>query len=391
MEFLKMSSNLTISDVINIIADAKCEINLNSFTYNKISKGTEQVGYVSAADKIKLAYDIANAKNAIEVQKITDEASKLAYEKSHLDFKWDKETHVINSISYHETRSNLSMSFVIKGKVHLPSDSPVNLPKDFDTYVHRNFNIIHDGILNIATMLVKLDDVTRDKLLANGVVMHDNGNNEYFIDFTSIPISITTKNVLKASEVAEKVYATMINKSIVKVCKAFLENNSSINNSNDLIAKYGEKSVEYLNNLGITDKGFSPKTQRKSSGSTMNIKEFIVKFKGLSTLPSVNAFMKKVKECRKLNNGDLMLKTIYDECVKNFKSMEEKDFIDWLKHKIEKSEEEIKKYSKWFSEIKFDILVCNKWFVEFNDKNDCHLEYNGIDVEFLEKESTIDI
>jgi len=384
-------SNFTVADVINVIAESKSEINLDSFKYTKISKGVEQVGQVSASDKLKLATDIASAKNAVEVKKIVDEASKLAYEKSHLDFKWDSNNQVIKSISYHETRPNISMSFVIDGKVHLPSDSPSNLPKDFGTNIYRNFNIVHDGILNISSMIVKMDDVTYNKLLANGVVMQIVGKDEYLIDLTSIPISMTSKNDLKASEVAQNAYATMINKSIIKVCKAFLDDVNPVNHSNYIVSQYGDESAEYLSNLGITDKGFSPKTQQKSSGSVIDVKEFLIKFKGISTLPSFNAFMKKMKENKKLNNGDMLLKTVYDECVDKLKKMKKKDFIDWLKNRIDNSEMEIKKYSKWFSEIKFDILICNKWFSEFNDKNDCHIEYNGIDVEFLTKESTIEI
>jgi hypothetical protein len=384
-------SNFTVADVINVIAESKSEINLDSFKYTKISKGVEQVGQVSASDKLKLATDIASAKNAVEVKKIVDEASKLAYEKSHLDFKWDSNNQVIKSISYHETRPNISMSFVIDGKVHLPSDSPSNLPKDFGTNIYRNFNIVHDGILNISSMIVKMDDVTYNKLLVNGVVMQIVGKDEYLIDLTSIPISMTSKNDLKANEVAQNAYATMINKSIIKVCKAFLDDVNPVNNSNYIVSQYGDESAEYLSNLGITDKGFSPKTQQKSSGSVIDVKEFLIKFKGISTLPSFNAFMKKMKENKKLNNGDMLLKTVYDECVDKLKKMEKKDFIDWLKNRIDNSEMEIKKYSKWFSEIKFDILICNKWFSEFNGKNDCHIEYNGIDVEFLTKESTIEI
>lgn len=384
-------SKMTVVDVIDVIANSKSEINLKSFQYTKISSSSEQVGYASENDKRKMIDKLASAKNAVEMQEIADQASKLAYEKSHLNFVWAKNNHCISSIHYNETRPNVSMAFQIDGTINLPSDSPTNLPKDFPTHIYRNFNVIHDGELNIDSMIVKMDSQTCNYLHSNGVVMQDNGNGEYLIDLTSLPLYNASNNDLKASEVVDKIYTMMSNKAIIKVCKAFMDSVKPIDKSKNLISVYGTESGQYLSELGITDNGFSPKSQQKPSTSTYNVKEFLLKFKGISSIPSYNAFVKKIKEGKKLNNGDMLLQNIYDTCVANSTSMSENDFITWLESEINKANTEIKNISRWFSTIKFDILVNKKWFVEFNNKNDCHINYKGIDVEILEKDSVVEI
>lgn len=382
---------LTVVETLNVIANAKCEINLDSFNYTKISKSTEQVGQISSADRIKLATDIANAKNAVEVQYITDKASKIAYEKSHLKFVWDSNYSVISNINYNETRPNLSLSFVIKGKIHLPSDSPNNLPKDFETFVFRNFNVIHDGILNIYSFVAKLDNATADYLRSNGVTIHDKGNDEYFIDLASTQIIPLNTSRYNAIDIVDDVYQIMKRKSFIKVAKAFLDKVNPINKSTGLINKYGDESSEYLRNLGITDNGFNPKSTEKPSTSSYFVNELILKFQGMSNMPSFNAFIKKINENKKLNNADMLMKAAYDTCVSNEATMSNADFINWLIVEISKAERENKEYAKRLFIIKFEVLRCNKWFDDLNASNSNIVDYKGIAVEVVKKSTEIEI
>lgn len=381
----------TVVDVIDIIANAKCEVKLDSFKYTKISKDTEQVGEISAYDKMRIANDIANAKNAVEVQKITDEASKIAYEKSHLNFVWNKNLYRINNVGYNETRPNVSISFNIDGKITLPSDAPASLPKEFETFVFRNFNIIHDGILNVSSMVVKMKNTIADFLRSEGVSLTPCGSDEYIVDFTNIPIFTTTKKAIKAMDTADIAYKVMENKSFIKIAKSFLEKLNPVDKSVDLTNKYGADESEYLRYLGITDNGFNPKSKEVSSSTTYKAIELLLKFKGMSNLPSYNAFMKKVNEGKKLNNADMLMKNAYDICNNNSVSMNQTDFINWLKLEIEKAEKANKKYAKMLSEIRFNILTCNQWFEEFENSTSNFINYNGIDVEFVKQEKEIEI
>ena len=379
----------TIIEVLDFLVENKCKVNLNSFKYTNISSSTEQVGEISPKDRIKLAYDIANAKNETEMQNITDKASKLAYEKSHLEFKWNDCIVPISNLGFNETRPNVSMSFKINGTVTLPSDSPDNLPKNFPSSIIRNFNVVHDGTLNIDNMKVIMDNNTYAKFTQKGFSAVSCGNDEYIIDFTAIPMSMPSKTKIKAMHIADLIYKMMENKAKVKVAKVFLEKYKSVDKLQNLEVQYGKTSAEYLSYLGFTDYGFNPKSQKSETGNSYVVKELLVKFKGMSSIPSYNAYMKKVNEGKNLNRADMLLDNAYKQYCLKESTMSQNDFIDWLEKEIENTEKDIKVVSKVLAGVKFNILVDNEWFDEFTSRVGCVLDYNGISVEFIESPTTV--
>lgn len=392
--YIKMKGKYIMMNVINVIdylVDNKCEIKLDSFKYNKISRGTEQVGEISAYDKLRIAYEVSNAKNAVEVHKITEKASEIAYEKSHLNFVWDKTNHCASSVNFNETRPNVSISFNIDGTIKLPSDAPNHLPKDFKTFVFRNFNIIHDGILNITSLIATMDKSHADYLRSNGVSVALVNGNDYSIDFTSIPLFTLQNNAIKAMDVADITYKVMENKAFIKVAKHFLEKLNPVNKSQEIASLYGNDVCEYLKYLGITDYGFNPKSKAVASTTSYQAKELLLKFKGMSNIPSYNAFLKKVNEGKKLNNADNLLKKANDICESNEKQMSNNDFIAFLKAEINRAEKENKHYNKLLTEIRFNVIVGNKWFDEFTTNTNGIINYNGIDVEFIKQDSTVEM
>lgn len=378
-----------IIDVVNFLVENKCKVNLDSFQYTKMSSSTEQVGEINPKDRIKLAYDISNAKTEAEIQNITDEASKLAYEKSHIKFTWDNTIVPIANIGFNETRANVSMGFVINGKVHLPSDAPSNLPKDFPSSIMRNYNVIHDGSLNIESMKVIMDNNVYVKFIQKGFSAVSCGNDEYIIDFTSISPYNPSTNKIKAMHIADLIYKMMGNKAKSKVYKVFWDKHNSVNKSANIIANYGEEAGEYLSYLGITDNGFYPKSQKKETTSSYIVKELLIKFKGMSSIPSYNAVMKKIDEGKNLNKADMLVKNAYDTCCQNESTMNVKDFNDWLKKEIDNVEKDIKVINKELAKMKMNILVGNEWFEEFTSRAGCSIDYNGINVEFVENPTTV--
>lgn len=379
-----------VVDVINFVAEKKCEVVLDSFSYNKISSSMEQVGNVSATDKMRVAEELASAKNAVEVSEVLDRANKIAFEKAHLKFSRSGKEFAINALSYNETRANISIAFRIDGTVALPSDAPSYLPKDFGTFIFRNYNVIHDGVLNIASMTVKMDKADALVLVSNGVNIVNTVGDYYTIDLRSIPLYNGCIKDFSASKTSQLIYEVMAFKAALKVYKYFLEKNTDDNRSANIESKYGKDAVVYLNELGITDNGFNPKTQEKPSSSTYKARELIVKFSGMSSIPSINAYIKKVDGGKKLNNADLLIKEVYDTCSEVEKSTSHDDFIKFIKEQIDFCNKKIKENNKLLSEIKMYIFTSSStWFADLSASNTT--EYKGIPVEFVKREVDVEI
>jgi hypothetical protein len=174
-----------------------------------------------------------------------------------------------------------------------------------------------------------------------------------------------------------------------KVYKVFKEKYNPVNKSEKIIFKYGNNAGEYLNYLGITDSGFNPKFQKVESTNSYVVKELLIKFKGMSSLPSYNAVMKKIDEKKNLNNADMLVKKAYYVCCDKEANMNQNDFIAWLNQEIKDVEKEIKNINRSLAKIKFNVLVGNEWFEEFNSRIGCYIDYNGIKVDFVENPTTI--
>ncbi len=221
--------------------------------------------------------------------------------------------------------------------------------------------------------------------------MRQESDGTTIIDLRSMPI-INAKMVksVNAQSLADAIHENMSLKASVKVFKGFLEEVKPAEKSQDIKAKYGEECAEYLKSVGITDSGFNPKTTlSKPTDKYMSV-EFAVKFKGLSTIPSYNALLKKLSTGKPLTVGEQLLKPAYDECVKQKSALSESDFIDWLEEQIRVSTEKANALYEKIIEDKFSIVIGQTWFGDL-DVNNPTLVSNGVPVTFEIKDVEVEI
>lgn len=380
--------------VLNLLYDLKqgdAQVDMSKLHYNRIGRATEMSAELSRKETEALTESISSSSSIREIKELTDEAVRLATERSRMRFASSSNLAKIGSFSYNETRPNVSMLFSLDGTVGLPSDAPSALPHDFPTTIFRNYTVIRDGLLNIEQLPVVATQNVIDKLKLNGVPMRQESDGTTVIDLRSMPI-INAKMVksVNAQSLADAIHENMSLKASVKVCKGFLEEVKPAEKSQDIKAKYGEECAEYLKSVGITDSGFNPKTTpSKPTDKYMSV-EFAVKFKGLSTIPSYNALLKKLSTGKPLTVGEQLLKPAYDECVKQKSALSESDFIDWLEEQIRVSTEKANVLYEKIIEDKFSIVIGQTWFGDL-DVNNPTLVSNGVPVTFEIKDVEVEI
>ena len=380
--------------VLNLLYDLKqgdAQVDMSKLHYNRIGRATEMSAELSRKETEALTESISSSSSIREIKELTDEAVRLATERSRMRFASSSNLAKIGSFSYNETRPNVSMLFSLNGTVGLPSDAPSALPHDFPTTIFRNYTVIRDGLLNIEQLPVVATQNVIDKLKLNGVPMRQESDGTTIIDLRSMPI-INAKMVksVNAQSLADAIHENMSLKASVKVFKGFLEEVKPAEKSQDIKAKYGEEFAEYLKSVGITDSGFNPKTTlSKPTDKYMSV-EFAVKFKGLSTIPSYNALLKKLSTGKPLTVGEQLLKPAYDECVKQKSALSESDFIDWLEEQIRVSTEKANALYEKIIEDKFSIVIGQTWFGDL-DVNNPTLVSNGVPVTFEIKDVEVEI
>jgi hypothetical protein len=380
--------------VLNLLYDLKqgdAQVDMSKLHYNRIGRATEMSAELSKKETEALTESIANSSSIKEIKEYTDEAVRLATERSKMRFASSNSLTKISSFSYNETRPNVSMLFNLKGTVGLPSDAPSALPHDFPTTIFRNYTVIKDGLLNIEQLPVVVAQNVIDKLKLNGVPMKQESDGTTIIDLRSMPI-INAKMVksVNAQSLADAIHENMSLKASVKVYKGFLEEVNPAEKSQDIKARYGEECAEYLKSVGITDSGFNPKTTLSKPTDKYTSVEFAIKFKGLSTIPSYNALLKKLSTGKSLTVGEQLLKPAYDECVKQKSALSESDFIDWLEEQIRVATNKANALYEKIIEDKFSIIIGQTWFSDL-DVNNPTLVSNGVPVTFEIKDVEVEI
>ena len=380
----------TVIDFLNGIRHSDVMLDLSRLHYNRIGRKAEMSEELSKDEAVALADKMASSSSANEIREATNNAIRLASERAKMKFAYGTQTPKLNGFTFNENRPNVSMLFKIDGSVELPTDAPSTLPRHFDTYVWRNFTVIKDGLLNIEKLPLIASDEQIADWQSKGVPFTMDGGT-CIVDLRSMPMinSRMVKSV-NANQLANRIYEYMHCKASGKVYTAFLEEIEPKEKSADLKAMYGDECAEYLKSVGITDNGFAPKTKLATATDKYMGVEFNVKFKGISSIPSYNALVKKLTSGKALTNAESLLKSAYDECVAQKSALTQDEFAKWLKSKIAEANKQASEYYEKIVEDKFAIIIGQTWFADL-DVNNPTLENHGIAVTFEIKDVEVEI
>lgn len=379
----------TVLDLLSLLKESRCKIDLGKLKYNRIGRRSEPDKRLTDEEKKSLIEAIENAQDQSEVSAAVE---KMVAAKKEIKFNWSKKQHVIKSLTWNETRPNVSMLFQIEGTAEI-GENDYQLPKEFKTAIWRNYTIIRDGLLNIDVLPVVLTKSAYDVLSANNVLNFDEPFVEeklYEIDLRRMPLlNESMVEEVSAKEYFSKLYEFLTLKAAKKICNAFMNEISAPERAQTLSEIYGKDAAEWLLSIGISDQGFSPKTVLTPSTDRYMATELITKMKGISSIPSFNAFKKKLDEGKKLNPADQIMAKCYNDFL-SIKGqytvngeLDKEEFEKQLLEDLLKIDFDLRLLTVKLAKMRFSIIVGQTWFKEFESIENCKLsmEFNGQPIE----------
>jgi hypothetical protein len=94
-----------------------------------------------------------------------------------------------NRLVYAEDRPNVSIGTTINGTVRIPlqKQKEFALPGLFDTFIHRNYTIVRDGVLNVKELIIESDDSLLE-LFDSKELVYTEYNNNIILDLSQLPL-----------------------------------------------------------------------------------------------------------------------------------------------------------------------------------------------------------
>lgn len=361
---------ITLIDVLNTLVDANALVDIKSehFSYNRTGLKSIQ----KADDTIDLLTDQIAAAQTTEERKALA-AKMINHEEWTPLFESTESLISMNKLVSNGSRPNISISTDMSGVVAMPvsKQTEFGLPEHIDTKIVRNYTIVKDGIINMKQIPVVIDVKELAKITETGVkydVVSASGDNvTIVVHLTSVPLinRAMTKGISGELFMRNHVKLQSL-KAKQKVLKYYRDALVGKVNAVGLATAYGKEAADWLSSQGIRDYGFSPKTSKAESTDIYMSKELNVKIKGLSSLPAVEATIKKVADGKKLNAADFLMNEAIkqyndDASILDAKQLE-KYIVDETKHTIDR----VRLVESALSKVMYGVVVGKGWFADLD-------------------------
>jgi len=376
-----------------------------AFTYKRTGgKAVAKNSEISEEDKeaVKLLVENGDVDGASakleEIKNNTVEALK---------FNFDEEmpSSPFTSLTWNETRANLSVLVNYSGYVNLPANN-YNLPEKFDTQIFRNYTIIQDGIIHTYKLPVSLTKDTFDTLQANGLLDGETWEDGKImvLNFEKLPVinrqmvkSLSAEKLFKQTHELAKLKAA--NYVFGQYKKRFFDGASK-----GFLDLYGEEATAWLKEIGLTAGGFSPKSKVEKMNEEIEVNTLEVKIKGLTSNPTKkdfeNAEKKIIAEIDGLSGKEELVAPSIREFLSFEKTLnglsdEKKISIieEWIYAKSENFRKTKTTFMNEISKAKFLTIVGKSWFQEFESREDNEMTilFDGSDITctVVDKQATI--
>lgn len=354
----------TVLDFLNLIAEdeeARVLLDHDAFEYNKIGRARLDADeYLTVDEQEKLEQlqgeqkATRNAKKLKEIQAEID--GLLAKKRTALKFvpTPKPDGYAISGLTWNETKPNISVLICKEGTIDLAErigeskDSKLaGIPFQFPTKIFRNYAIIKDGLVNVGKLPMKLSEETATALYKKGVsLLGLNGEipmtrggkdgvglfaGSYIIDLLALPV-LCRKDVkeLSAKKLVELQYQLTTAKAAQKVYNAVQKEEAPVDRAALFGAKFGDYCAKWLEEQGITDGGFSPKSTQAESKDFYIARKMDVKLKGLASLPKVDEVRAKIGGKTPPTGGTALMAPFVkevDDFMKQNPAKLHKDFI----------------------------------------------------------------
>lgn len=298
----------------------------------------------------------------------------------------------VKNVVWNNERASLSVQANIPVTLTVPLKDNVKETQNIASFITRNYTIIKDGILNTPKLILTVDSRLRGKLKRMKLVTKtypEIDDNMIQVDISSLPIinkkyTETVYSMDLATKELELLKCRTINKYLGYLKKKMAD---------VPVVKSEISEDEYLKSLGITSKGYSPKTELDKSGDFYMATILDSKIEKFSNLPKIEDVLKKRESGKPFTVSEAFMNThmnFIDAIINNSASKEES-----LNNIIEVYKKGQKSIMEAISKIKFVMIVSRKWFADKADFDDnkvlVNIEGNDLNLSFVFTEKKIDL
>ena len=326
----------TVLDMLQLLAsddENKLLVDHPSFQIDRI--GRKRISRESAlTDDEEAAVDalkarIAATRDGAQIAKLSAELAKLLDKPAPLKFVADKLPKGVSIASLTYNQSTPNVSFLVKREGYVDITRQVRASKDanavmaacgadpacagvdevrFPTFIYRNYAVVKDGLLNVASLPMSLSKATMEKLfalhgerrIADGVVKMmieadaPGDGTVAYVDFLQLPLcNGRMVESVSAKEAFEREWELVQVQARQKVYKHALSELVPTRGSVTFVQKYGQAGADFLRDLGFTDySGFGPKTVLDKARDYYMCKTIDISLKGFAKLPSMKELEK---------------------------------------------------------------------------------------------------
>jgi hypothetical protein len=300
----------------------------------------------------------------------------------------------LNTLTWHESRLNLSVLSTIKGTVDL-NDVDGKKPQDFGfsnpypTFTFRNFTIIKDGHVHLKKFYVSTSDETYKILKNKGVVVDDTRKADgiFGLDISKLP-AINRKiadGKTSAADLCKLALTEQKLKGTVKAIKWLKDD--VLGDVSEKPASMTEEQAEFLKSNGIlVDRGglFQPPTDKEEAKDFYMAKTFEIKLSGIATLPTVKKVIEKIASGKSRTPVEALVEQGINKWYSVKASLKnDKAKLQWFKDTLVECQTEMKAARRTLQETKFSIILGRKWFDEFTSRENCELTVDGVKCQFV--------
>jgi hypothetical protein len=284
----------------------------------------------------------------------------------------------LNNLVFSSERPNVSVQVQQKGVVELP-ENDFGLTK-VPSHVTRNFTIVKDGILNVENLpvLVRDEDFEKVKSFPHEIIEQAKGMTFVVMKLRGVPlINRAMVESVKLGTFASAIADTEALKAKIKVLGHLIEETGGATNKiAGLVDAHGVEAAKWLSSIGVRDYGFSPvgTTSAEATDEYESV-QVQAKIKGVSSLPSIAAVLKKVGENKNLNLADKLIAdslSMYKD-VPNEQLVKAKEALVKVKRSLERET----------AEDVYSLVLGRKWFGED--------EIASTDVELAGEKTTVTV
>lgn len=310
----------------------------------------------------------------------------------------DKAKCALNKLNWNKSMLNLSVLANIPGTIELTGDyAKHGFGQTYPTFVWRNYALIKDGFLNVQKLPVSMGSFTYEKFVKEGLLPvrpSYHSDTIFTLDLTQIPVinRAIANGKTSATQLCKQAYQELELQAKLKALNYLCDELDPDGKSQLGKGALSADQELYLESQGVTRNGFSPPVDKLPATDFYMAKEFEIKMKGLSSLPSVKDVVEKSSKGGKLTPGMLLVKSGLDLAESHMtKSMKTSAKINWLEGEILDLKRELISVRSAIQETKFAVILGKKWFDEFTSREKNTLTLGSVEYTLNVSETKVEL